>query len=479
VVKVAIPKQYQQWVEKEAVYMPSEIVPQFNRLMGTIGSPQGMNPLVQALESVQNTWKAWTLFAPPSSIPYLSRNLFTGGIMSHLAGALSPGGSADAMKIVAALKRSNGNPEALMKEAEKLGPLGEYLKFLFAHNIFSSGQTTQELMSKGTEAMFGSPLKTAEKYVGIKATAQINKMVEAYNRSQHFMTRISQGWSKESALADTQLYQYDYENLPDAIKAMKLPFPFISWMYNNVPVMLEGMLKHPGKFRIPEVVRNNIENTTGMSATEGKPNENALDEFIKGDLHFRLWQDPKSGNWTYVRLASTIPQADLENIMGPKRAMDWAMGALTPFAKVPLETSMNRSFFFKGPGGEPAEIERYPGETAPFLGMNLPKKVINAMKTVRMSNEINRLIPQEGKQTLSPGEQAIRLAGVQMAPVSLENAGKEGQYQFRMAWDKYKNALARAKARGDNANVEQARQKIMELLGNSEPSSRPVPGRRR
>ena len=486
IVKVDVDPKHSEWIKSglpefdgKSIYMPANIAPQFRKVSGLLSSPVEMNKMIQAMEKVQNVWKQTTLFSFPGTFARSSRDLLSGRIQAYIQGALSPQGESDALKLVNAFRKSGGIPSKVAEEAAKMGPLGEHLDFLNKNNLFSAGQGMNEWARPASEGLVKTPMKTMQKYIGVPIGQRWTQLTESSNRAQHYMTRINQGWSKEAALEDAMKYQYNYANLPDAVKALRIPFPFFSWTYNNIPAMVEGILRHPGKFALPERVKQNIESTTGLQADGGKPDENALDEFVKGQLHFRLWQDPKTGTWTYARLATTIPQGELENFITPGNAAKWALGNLTPLAKVPLETALNKSFFFSGPGGEPSSIERFPGETAPFLGMNMNKKVINALKSIRPANEVQRFIPQEGKSTLDIPSQAARYAGVQMTPVDLNKANVEGQYQFKQAWDNYKNAFIRAKARGDQQNMNLIRQGFQQLLQNSQPSTIALPGKKR
>lgn len=457
IVKVEVPDKFQKWAGAKETWMPSEIVPEFKRVAGIITDQNEMNTMIRAFDNVQNWWKRWTLFSPPGSIPTVARNLLSNRVMSYLAGALSPAGERDAFSLVMAMRRAGDNPVKLEQEIKALGPLGQHLKILADQGIFSEGMTTQELVSTGNKF---------EKLMGVELGMKANQTVEASSRAQHYMTRIHQGWNPEAALADTRKWQYDYTNFSNEEKQVfKRIFPFYSWSRNNIPAIIEHVLTKPGKMSLTENVKKNIENSLGVSAEGGKPDESTLSEFVKGDLHIRLVMDPKTGKWTYLRLKNMLPQADIEDLMGTGRMRDLGLSALSPMIKAPIEAVTNKSLFFKQPGGGQADIERYPGEPGEFLGMNIPKGEINLLRNIRMLNEINRLMPSKtGKPKLTIPEQAVRYSGLSVVPVDPARDMQDATWAFKRSWDQYRDSVSKAKKRYDQPKIESGTEQLRKLL---------------
>lgn len=466
-VKWEIPKQFQKMIgdlRKDGakinmghMYVTPETAHELQNLVGVLTDTDKMQKMIGGIQGTLMGWtrlfSRMTLLSFPGTVPYGMRNITSNNIQSALAGAWSASGVAKAFKMIPALIKGAGNPERLAQEAEKLGPLGEHLKIMHDSNLF--GETFSQDLFQGKR-----PLQKFEKAIGIDLAGKWNAYAEDFGRIQHYMTRIGQGWTPEAAIADVRKYLYDYAGgLSPQLQGAKAIFPFLSWTRFNLPIMVEHMIKHPAKVEIPYRFKENIENTLG-STSQGKPDERALDEFVKGDFHIRLWQDEKTGKYTYLRLKNTIPIADLEDITGMTKFMDLMTSSLTPYIKTPLENLFNQSLFFRSAGGERSPIENYPGQTGKFLGMDMGRKTINTLRNIRPLSEVNRLIPGE-RPILGAPEQAIRMSGLSLIPIDMNKSTESARFAYLKQLSNLKMAKKRQEQKGKPS---EDIQKLMEQL---------------
>ena len=459
---------------KGKVFVDPAVAPEFRRLMDVLTDSKRMNEFFAFQDTMGRTltqlWKRWTLYAPPGSIPTISRNFMGNNFLSWFAGAWSPRGFADATTALNTVMKHADDPIMFNRVTNQMGDLGGHIRYMREANLFNESLSKEVL--EGSKAWLPRTGNRAVDIVSapIQSAGKLNETAENFSRIQHFMTRIRQGWTQEAAAADVRERLYDYVNgLPPLLQRFRnspAGLPFVSWMYFNIPAMVEQSIKHPGKAMSLDRAKKNIESTIGVDSEGGKPDERALSEYIKGDAHIRLWMDEKTGKWTYLRLKGMVPVADLEDVLGLEKFASMMMASANPIIKTPIETYTNRSMFFKTAGGQPADIERYPGEMGEFLGMDMRKKNINILRQLRVLNEANRLLPSpSGAPRLQPQEHGLRMLGASMVPV---DPNKDVQ-RAKMAFQQQKSALDRQKKYRSNNRKETSEidKQLEALLGRS------------
>jgi hypothetical protein len=452
VVPVDIPERFSGVLKKTAdekatkrVWVPADTAKEFRNFLGIFTDAQKAQMALGAVDSSWRTltgiYKKLTLLTPLGGLHTMFRDAIGNHMQSYLAGAWSKEGNAIAAKLQLALTRAGDSPERFAQEASKLG-VANGLDLAHEFQVMRDAN----LLNEGfTKSLFGAEhFNKLEKGIGMQKIAQAREISENFSRIQHYITRRLQGWNEEGALKDTRKVLYDYVNgiSPFERKAQNI-FPWYTWSRFNIPMMIETALKNPGKFSEFYRAKTNIE-----SQQNNKPDERALDEYIKGDPHIRLWQDPKSGKWTYVRLKGFLPQGDLEDVTSLTKFGELLQSSLTPYLKVPLENTFNTSLFFKNAGGGGSQIEQYPGETGQFLGQPVTKKNINILKNIRPLNEVNRLIGGSGQATLNPGEYGLSQAGLSLVPVDMSKSVENARYAYTKQLANLKMAKRRQENKG-------------------------------
>ena len=427
---------------KHQVWVPADTAHEFRNFVGIFSKQDQANRAMGAFgagwRTLTGIYKKLTLLTPLGGLHTALRDHIGNHFQSYMAGAWSPKGNAIAAKLAQIVAKTEGNPKKFIEEAAKLGEhygldLGQELALMKTSNLFEEGFT---------KAMFGGEhFNAAEKALGMGAISKLRKTSEDFSRIQHYFTRRLQGWSPTGAVNDVRKVLYDYVGgLSPFEKKLQNIFPFYAWSRFNIPSMVEAALRHPGRAEAMYRAKENIEGKNG-------PDERALDEYVKGDPHIRLWQD-KNGKWTYLRLKGFLPLADLEDITSMEKFGDFAVSALNPMIKTPAENYFNASTFFKTAGGANAPIEEYPGQTGSFLGMNVPRKDINILRNIRPLNEINRLIPSQGHSTLGPFEYGLSSTGLNLTPVDMGNATEHAKYAYQKTLSNLKMAYKRQQQTG-------------------------------
>ena len=435
---------YQMPNKSMRVLVPADTEHEFRNFVGMLTDADKMNKNFGALSAGWRTltgiYKKLTLLTPLGGLHTALRDHVGNHFQSYMANAWSAKGNAVASKLVLALKRAGEDPKKFIEEASKLGKefgldLGQELSIMKDSNLFEEGIT---------KALFGEEhFNKGERLLGMKAISNMRKVSENFSRIQHYITRRLQGWTPEGAIKDTRKVLYDYVGgLSPFEKKIQNVFPWYSWSRFNIPAMVEATLRHPGKADAWYRAKENIE-----GAQSNKPDERALDEYVKGDPHIRLSQD-KDGKWNYLRVKGYLPIGDLEDVTSMTKFGEFLEGSLSPFIKAPLENNFNQSTFFKTAGNQPAPIEEYPGQTGSFLGMNIGRKDINLLRNIRPLNEVNRLLGSEGKPTLSPFSYGLSSAGVNLVPVDMGRAKQNAQFSFQKQLSNLKMAKKRQEQKG-------------------------------
>jgi hypothetical protein len=379
--------------------------------------------------TLQGIYKKLTILTPLGGLHTALRDHLGNHFQSDLAGAWSVAGNAIAAKLSILLGKAGDNPKKLEELMSHLGiahglNLAEELKLMKNSNMFDEAFT---------HAMFGDEkFSGLEKALGMKAISKLRQVSENFSRIQHYITRRLQGYSPEGAIMDVQKKLYDYINLPPAIRTAQNFMPWAAWSMNNIPAMFIGALRRPAKaagfFRAKQNIEANQQN---------KPDERALDQYVKGDPHIRLWENP-DGKYTYTRLKGFLPIADLEDITSTEKFADFLVSSLTPYLKAPMENFFNRSSFFKTAGGDNAPISEYEGQTGKFLGMDINRKTINLLKNIRPLSEVNKIIqsatpPQAGQPStgIEPSQYVAGQFGFNLVPINFSRATQQAKKAFQ------------------------------------------------
>jgi len=385
-----------------------EVMSEITRTTTQYINPQSAKIFTRAFDTIQNTWKRWTLAPFPK---YHLRNMVGNAWNNYLAGVgieNYPKAQAIQMyrkykgtkfdKTVKGQLRAFGiTPEKaddIIIQAEKTGVLG---KGWYAADIeegikqeLEKGFMRQPLRIKAKKLLTGEVV--TEKGMAFGSTIENNA------RLAHFIDKLNKGKDPMQAAVSVKKFLFDYQDLTAFEKqVVKRLMPFYTWTRKNVPLQLEQLWKQPQKFApITPLLRNR------------NPQDLLRLKYARPNLYERLPVELRRDvdTVTYVPLEGLIPAGDLAKMVRPQELLT---ELLSPYLRTPIELMMNKSFYFE------SEIQRYPKETQELLRMDIPAKIkyalislppqariLNTLETIRKK----KLAQQRGQAEKWTSEEA-------------------------------------------------------------------------
>jgi len=117
-----------------------------------------------------------------------------------------------------------------------------------------------------------------------------------------------------------------------------------------------------------------------------------MSDYIASNGPIRYKTD-EQGNTKYFLIGQWLPAAAAWQVLS--RPDEAVIGQTSPLLKLPYETLANQGTFFKNTTGQYDKLTKYPGEKRSYLGMDLDPRTVNALRSIRPLNEINKLNPLE------------------------------------------------------------------------------------
>ena len=143
-----------------------------------------------------------------------------------------------------------------------------------------------------------------------------------------------------NAAADSvKKFLFDYSEIAPGDEVMKRIVPFWTWMRNNIPLQMENLVRHPGKFGIMGKMKHAFEG--GAERSKWLTEHEERPDWLKESLHFRLPDNFSiKGKPTIAKLG--LPMEDLAR-MGDFK--EW-WSSVTPPLKLIPEYIFNKHSFF-------------------------------------------------------------------------------------------------------------------------------------
>ena len=335
-------------------------------------NPESLKKALQMFDGIQNIWKAQALVAPSYHIRNMAGNLWNNYLADVKTGAYAIAG-----------KLQNGMRTGKLTEAEK-----KLVSEMEKHGVIGTGQyggDIEKLVSSEIGKTSINPF--SQRFAGYKANRAVGSAVEDNAKIAHFISKIREGYGAKQAAESVKKYLFDYGDLTDIEKGvLKRIMPFYTWTSKNIPLQIQQFIEKPGKYSKIATVKKDIEQGVPQ------PNEKFISQYIAENGPIRMKQDDK-GNTQYFLLGQWLPAAAALNFLS--RPIDNIVGMVTPGAKLPYETLTNTSTFFQDTLGENAKLKSYPGDKDSWLGVDLDPRLANALRSLRLANEADKLNPGE------------------------------------------------------------------------------------
>jgi hypothetical protein len=333
---------------------------------------EALNKAIQGYDTLLGYWKAQALISPSYHVRNMAGNFWN----NYLAG-VNPADYADAMKI-----------QTQMKRGTLTGKTADWVEEMKQHGILGEGQYAKEIEQVLDDQIRGGNWKPWSRSNKVfKGNRAVGSVVEDNARIAHYLTKRKAGFTAVEAARSVKEHLFDYGDLTWTEKnVMKRLMPFYTWTSKNIPLQVKNMFQQPGKYSKIAVAKKAIEDNVPQT------DERWLNDYIKSNSPIRLRQD-KEGNTQYLLLGQWLPASSAISVLS--QPLDSVVGMLTPALKMPAETLLNKSSFFKDTMGSYTDLEAFPGQKKNFLGLDLSPKTINVLRSIRMLNELDKLNPGE------------------------------------------------------------------------------------
>jgi hypothetical protein len=183
---------------------------------------------------------------------------------------------------------------------------------------------------------------------------------------------------------------FDYSDVSMFEKnVLKRVLPFYRWSRGNIPAQIVALMQHPDRYQKLNIAIENVQ--YGVD----KPNPHDIADWMRGRYPLYLSANAKEDIYHVIPLLNWHPYADLSQITHPK---EFVTQMASPFLKLPMEYFANYDAFRK------RDLKQYEGQTADFMGVDMPIHVHRFLTNIVMLAELDRANPYEvfGAQITDP-----------------------------------------------------------------------------
>jgi tetratricopeptide (TPR) repeat protein len=236
---------------------------------------------------------------------------------------------------------------------------------------------------------------------GTHAWENAVKRVEDSVRMTTFMGSLHKGLDPSEAAANASKIHFDYGDLTGAEKNfMRRLMPFYTFTSRNLPLQVEGILKHPGKYAAVAHARDEGRKQSGLPI--GFEGGLSPYEMRQGGIPFKFdgKQYTLSVGSPFVDLNDTARALATENPGKGIAALGQKVAELSsPILKTPVELAANYSFFYR----DQIQHESEPLTRAPAWAVEAAKVIPGFAKTTGF---VPDYVPPEGGKTPGWGRKA-------------------------------------------------------------------------
>ena len=276
------------------------------------------------------------------------------------------------------------NLDTMLQQAKDKGPLFKRIKGLFVPS------TNNELVQLAFRVFGGTPENNAKLAVFID---QLSKS-KAWN-----LKGQARKDAFDNAAAEVRRSLFDYTDVSQFEQGVaKRVFPFYKWSRGNIPAHFLGIMQHPERYQKLNLVIQNAQYGVDVPAPED------ITEWIQGRAPMYLSQSASEDVYKVIPLLNWLTYADLVQLGNPKRFIEQMT---SPFLKLPFE------YFFNWDAHKQADLKKYKGETADFLGVKVPIYMHRFLTNIVLLAELDRGNPWEvfGAQIPDPDSGEVEIKG--------------------------------------------------------------------
>lgn len=347
-------------------------------------NPEYLRKAVKMFDSVQNIWKAQALV----SFSYHVRNV-AGNLWNNFLADVQPASYAlagELQKFDKTGKLSQPSLWLLKKAGYSADDLPKLVDDMARHGVINTGETSSDIARAVSQDIGKTSINPfSQRFALYRGNRAVGTLVEDNAKIAHFLSKRAEGYGVKEAAQSVKKYLFDYNDLTGVEKGLfKRIMPFYTWTSKNIPLQIQQFIENPGKFSKIGIAKKDIEQTVEQ------PNEKYLSNYISENAPIRVRKDSE-GNTQYFLLGQWLPATAAFNFLS--RPLENSIGMASPVAKLPLETALNKSSFFQNTLGEYQDLKSYPGQKASYVGLDLDPRTVNALRTIRLLNEIDKVNP--------------------------------------------------------------------------------------
>ncbi len=397
----------------------------------------GLSKYIKAFDSATWFWKAWTVL-PPFFLQTRMRDWVSNMVLHAQSGVPMNRLAADS-KDSWSISRLVG--KAIRGEEDALGKLQsmsitrtlddgtvetmsglEVLQKTQSGGLINSGFIRDELIRTGEDYVsFAEGVKGKFWKNMFRLDPSNNSVIQAgfnfaefgdnHSKLTAFISRWKMGQSADEAVDVVKKWSYDprvSSNLT-AFERHKIRrfIPFYSFAKFAIRTEVNAYFARPGTVSFWEKVHSSAKGGANLSQEEA---DLLVPEYIKDNFGIP-WKPDENGNPTYFLLGGYLAISEVakvadaigETFSGKAKGsvLDAVGERVNPLLKVFIENVVNRSFYTQQP------IEDIPGESDEIFGWTVSKKTKNAIRSIRLINEVDRL----NILNLSDVKRLVRLTG--------------------------------------------------------------------
>lgn len=270
---------------------------------------EGMNKVVRHISAIADIWRPLVTYYKPSH--YL--NNIIGNSINNLAAGVKVRDYRAASKLIKGYR--NGKlTESQMKIMEEA----------YKHNVISGG-FLYDSHPTFTFSDAGKLEKIAKKVGDNKVIKQVRRLggelPDDIARLANFVNGMDKYGKVSEAAKQVRTYLFNYNELTNADRTMRVLVPFWNWTKRNVPLQMKLLMENP-KFAL----------NTGRFLDMFNDGQDGADWQKEGGVKI-----PKSNYYKSI----PSPVMDLKQLLNPR---EFASGT-TPAIKMPIELLMNKKFY--------------------------------------------------------------------------------------------------------------------------------------
>jgi hypothetical protein len=324
-------------------YIHPEVLKGMKRV-DEIFTAEGMKKWQRHLTAFADAWRPLVTFYKLSHY----RNNIIGNVINNLAAGVKASDYKVASKLI--LKYKTGK----LTDAEM-----KLMESAFKHNVISGGflYDGHQTFTHADPNMLEKLGKTLSQNKAIKGIRHhLGETPDDISRMANYINGINKFGSTEQAAKQVRTYLFNYNELTNADRGMRVIVPFWNWTKRNVPLQVKLLMENP-KFAM------NIERFKELF----NDHEKGADWQKEGGVKVPDWLPiPEKAKNYYTTLPS--PTNDLGQLLHPLELA----GSMNPLPKSIIELMTNRKLFTGAPisyGSNSVQAKDLPAYAASNLGI--------------------------------------------------------------------------------------------------------------